>query len=148
MSEHINRQARRQAIALRGLLGAFLIGAVCGAGYYIAKDMRLTIPPAMIGVIMVIMVVLVALGSVASVAYWRNIDEAAREAHKFAWMWGGSTAMLLALPVPFLIGDARLIALMGQRPPTEWVSIGLVGLIIVQLVGYGLAWAGWWLRQR
>src|SRR3990167_5976719 len=81
MSERVSKQARRQATAMRGLLGAFLVGAVCGAGYYIAQDMRLTIPPAMIGVILLVLVVL---GSVASVAYWRNIDEAAREAHKFA----------------------------------------------------------------
>lgn len=145
MSERVSKQARRQATAMRGLLGAFLVGAVCGAGYYIAQDMRLTIPPAMIGVILLVLVVL---GSVASVAYWRNIDEAAREAHKFAWMWGGSTAMALVLPLPFLIGDARIVALMGQHSPAEWVSIGVVGLMTAQLVGYGLAWAGWWLRQR
>lgn len=145
MSEHVSRQARRQAIALRGLLGAFLVGAVCGAGYYVVRDMGLTIPPAMIGAILVVLIVL---GSVTSLAYWRNIDEAAREAHKFAWMWGGSTAMALVLPIPFLIGDARLVSLMGQHAPAEWVAIGVVGLITVQLVGYGLAWAGWWLRQR
>lgn len=63
-------------------------------------------------------------------------------------MWGGSTAMALVLPLPFLIGDARIVALMGQHAPAEWVSIGVVGLMTAQLVGYGLAWAGWWLRQR
>lgn len=145
MSEQVSRQGRRQRIAMWGLLGAFLIGVVCGAGYYIIEDREFAMRPVLIGAITIVLAVL---GSIASVAYWRNIDEAAREAHKFAWMWGGSTAMILALPSPFLIGDASLIALMGQRSPTEWVAVGIVVLIIAQLIGYGLAWAGWWLRQR
>ena len=145
MSEHASRQARRQALAWRGLLGAFLTGVVCGAGYYFARDLKLASAPILI---VACFVVLLAAGAVASVIYWRNIDEAAREAHKFAWFWGGSSAMLLALPAPFLLGDARLIALLGTRSPAEWTAVGMVALIIAQLIGYGLVWAGWWLRQR
>ncbi|PHY17507.1 hypothetical protein [Caulobacter sp. BP25] len=145
MSEHIGRQARRQTAALRGLIGAFLIGAVSGAGYHIAKDQSLAISPVILGAGFVGLALLAA---ITSVVYWRNIDEAAREAHKFAWFWGGSSAMLLVLPVPFLIGDARLVALLGQHAPTDWFAIGVTALIIAQLIGYGLVWAGWWLRQR
>lgn len=145
MSEHTSRQARRQSLAWRGLLGAFLIGVVCGAGYYVAEDLKLSLSPVLLGLVFA---AIVLAGVVASVVYWRNIDEAAREAHKFAWMWGGSSAMLLALPLPFLVGDARLVALMGQRSPAEWAATGIVALITAQLIGYGLVWAGWWLRQR
>jgi hypothetical protein len=145
MSEHTSRQARRQSLAWKGLLGAFLTGAVCGVGYHIARDMKLSVSPVLLGLVFA---AIILAGFVASVVYWRNIDEAAREAHKFAWLWGGSSAMLLGLPLPFLIGDVRLIALMGQLSPAEWVATGVVALITAQLIGYGLAWAGWWLRQR
>ena len=84
----------------------------------------------------------------ASVIYWRNIDEAAREAHKFAWFWGGSGSILLAAPLAMLIGDDRLMALAGPHTPSEWVAIGVFSLLVIQLTGYVLVWAIWWLRQR
>lgn len=145
MSEHTSRQARRQSLAWRALLGAFLIGIVCGFGYYMAEDAKFSFSSVQIGVGFAVLAVA---GVVASVIYWRNIDEAAREAHKFAWFWGGSSPFLLVLPLPLLVGDARLVALMGQRSPAEWAAIGIAALITAQLIGYGLVWAAWWLRQR
>ncbi|MDR6626990.1 hypothetical protein [Caulobacter segnis] len=145
MSENVGRQARRQAIAQRVLFGAFILGFVSGAGYYVAKDLRIAMSPLLLSAGCAVLLLL-AVGS--SIVYWRNIDEAAREAHKFAWFWGGSSAMLLTLLVALLVGDTRLVAVMGQQSPAEWFSFGVTTVIAAQLIGYGLAWAGWWLRQR
>jgi hypothetical protein len=91
----------------------------------------------------------VAVVTVASVIYWRNLDEAAREAHKFAWMWGGSAAIVLALPILPLLNTVQLVAMFGPHPPGDWVIGGVLSLLGLQIAGYGLTWAGWWLvRQR
>ncbi|OYX93530.1 MAG: hypothetical protein B7Y78_08335, partial [Caulobacter sp. 35-67-4] len=69
-------------------------------------------------------------------------------AHTFAWFWGGTGGMLALLPICVLVDAERLVAMFGQRDPVEWVALGFVSLITAQLLGYGLVWAGWWLRQR
>ncbi|PZR31666.1 hypothetical protein [Caulobacter segnis] len=145
MTEHIGRQARRQKIVRGYWIAATAIGFAIGAGHALLEDTAVVLPR---GLLTIGGAIIALAAFVGAVVYWRNIDEAAREAHKFAWFWGGSNSILLALPLPFLIGDQRLIALFGQRSPTEWLAIGVVGLIVVQMVGYGLVWAAWWLRQR
>ncbi len=47
-----------------------------------------------LGVALMLALVL-ALGLLGAVSYWRRLDEAAREAHKFAWYWGGSVGVEL-----------------------------------------------------
>jgi hypothetical protein len=57
--------------------------------------------------------------------------------------------MLLGLPIMILTTSAKLEALFGPREPSEWVMGGLLAMLVLQLTGYGAAWAGWWLiRQR
>ena len=81
--------------------------------------------------------------------YWRRIDEAAREAHKWAWFWGGNVAL-----VPVMIGFVMLL----QRPdlgaplwpgfeptPAHYVATGGIIVILLLIIGYGLAWLFWWL---
>jgi hypothetical protein len=145
MNEYSGRQARRQAIAQRALVGCCLLGAICGFGFALVNDAGLVVSPVLIGVGCLILAPVL---TIASLIYWRNIDEAAREAHKFAWLWGGSVAMLVVLALAYLVGDARLVAWMGERSPSGWVLFGVLSLTTAQLIGYGLVWAGWWLRQR
>ncbi|AAK24205.1 hypothetical protein [Caulobacter vibrioides] len=145
MSEQTGTQARRQAIALRLLVASALVGAVGGAGLALLEEMGVTPPASFLGYALL---ALAPVMIVISVIYWRNIDEAAREAHKFAWFWGGSGSILLAAPLAMLVGDARLTALAGQHTPSEWFAIGVFSLLFVQLSAYSLVWAIWWLRQR
>ncbi|MCY1648251.1 hypothetical protein OVA11_14625 [Caulobacter sp. SL161] len=145
MSEQNGTQARRQAIALRMLVGCGMFGAVCGASYALLNKMGVSPPSQWMGISLLILTpILVGI----SVIYWRNIDEAAREAHKFAWFWGGSTTMLLGVGVALLIGDDRLVAIAGPHSPSEWFAIGMFSLMAVQLAAYSLVWSIWWLRQR
>ena len=81
--------------------------------------------------------------------YWGRIDEAAREAHKWAWFWGGNIAL-----VPVMVGFVTLL----QRPdlgaplwpgfppePAYYVATGGLIVVFLLMIGYILAWIGWWL---
>lgn len=85
------------------------------------------------------------------VDWWRFVDEAAREAHKFAWYWGGSLGL----------GAAGGLAMVFQREPQHLpqafdfftgdaglFAAGVLACIACQMVGYLIAWAGWWLVRR
>lgn len=83
-----------------------------------------------------------------SMVYWRNLDEAAREAHKFAWWWGGCGGLLLVLPILSLLPLTALEDLFGAHSPHGWVAGGVLGVLLLQTTGYLVAWAGWWLVRR
>ena len=81
--------------------------------------------------------------------YWKRLDEAAREAHKFAWYWGGSLGLAVS---------GLLVGLQARGPPaspllwpgfeadaTGYLMTGALGVVTAQIIGYGLVWAGWWL---
>lgn len=81
--------------------------------------------------------------------YWRRLDEAAREAHKWAWFWGGNVAL-----VPLVVGFAILTSnpdtpvpmLLGMEPtPAGYVATGGLIVVLTLLAGYTLAWLFWWL---
>jgi hypothetical protein len=81
---------------------------------------------------------------------WTAIDEAAREAHKFAWFWGGSASLcVIGGLYVWLVrgGDASSLARMSHSPG-ELIALGIGVCILIQLVGYLAAWAGWWLARR
>ncbi len=145
MNEVTGRQATRQGIAQKILIGSAIVGGLTGFGGSMLREFGVVLPQ--LAVFGASVIVVIALFWV-SVIYWRNIDEAAREAHKFAWFWGGTGGMLVMLPLASLVSTERLVAVVGQRSPSEWVALGFVSLLLAQLVGYGLVWAGWWLRQR
>lgn len=99
-------------------------------------------------------VVLLAAGVAATawicVAWWRSADEAVREAHKWAWYWGGSTGMasvmgLFALSTWGVI-DVTLPPL--GSGPDDLIMTGVALTVGAQGVGYAIAWAAWWLRHR
>jgi hypothetical protein len=82
--------------------------------------------------------------------WWRSLDEAAKEAHKWAWWWGGNLG--------FIVGGAAVViaALNGVHlPPARvphtdaaLIAAGLIAALAAQAVGYTLAWCGWWVARR
>lgn len=86
-----------------------------------------------------------------SVWWWRRLDEAAREAHKWAWYWGGSSGMLIGLVLMLVLttrpADVAMPVSLGVTP-ADLVGAGMIITLGFQLVGYGLAWAWWWLGRR
>lgn len=94
----------------------------------------------------------VAVAGAASVYCWRALDEVAREAHKTAWFWGGSTGMLgafLALTwAQAYRPDLLARGLGGGTGPGDLVELGLLWVIVAQLIGYLVVWIGWWISKR
>jgi len=130
------------------IIGVMAIGAVAGVVTMVIGDR-----PGLTGTLLTggFMLAAMALALGACIWWWRGIDEAAREAHKWAWWWGGSSGMALgsaALVTLSLRADhVALPAGFGSSPEDLFAS-GVMAILLFQLVGYALAWAGWWLKHR
>ena len=105
--------------------------------------------------VMSVFVVLLMVGSmVGGVAWMRSIDEAAQEAHKSAWYWGGSGGMALGGVLVCLAslpqaGSLHIPSwLAGRADPAAYAATGAFGMMLLMLIGYTIAWAWWWLRRR
>lgn len=91
---------------------------------------------------------------IATLVWMRFIDEAAREAHKFAWCWGGLSGLatggvfvILATLPQAVAFDAQ--AMFGMRDdPAAHMALGATLLAAVMTGGYLVAWAAWWLKRR
>lgn len=121
-----------------------LIGGV-GAGWLSRQaGLRGTIATA------VLMALVLGAGVGVSALWWRRLDEAAREAHKWAWYWGGSLGMVVGL-VGVLTLSARAVDISPLfRPdmrPVDLIVAGMMSILVFQIVGYALAWAWWWLGR-
>ncbi len=95
------------------------------------------------------------IGSLAFGVVWmRSIDEAAREAHKAAWYWGGSGGMALGgvgIILSTLPGAEtwRIPALLdGRTDPAAYAAVGALGITLLMMIGYTIVWAWWWLARR
>ena len=143
----------RRTLRVAGWYGAAIVAVAAGAAaIHVWASLGSGFDPATVSVasMALVAVVLVMAGQA-----WRGTDEAAREAHKVAWFWGGSfgaLATFMALATLHLFGVPRLEAIpfpAGARPnPLNWMMLGAVVLVLGQAVGYGLVWAGWWLKRR
>lgn len=88
----------------------------------------------------------------ASLRWWKEADEAVKEAHKTGWYWGGSGGLAVA--------GGLLGGLLAMEPSTSLrqfalfpgdaglIATGLTVAISFAFVGYAIAWAIWWLRNR
>jgi hypothetical protein len=84
-----------------------------------------------------------------AVLCWRALDEVAKDAHKTAWYWGGSFGMLFGFLALTAAEKFRPDLLAGYADqPFELVQLGVVGIILAQLAGYLVVWAGWWFTRR
>ncbi|MDO9335129.1 MAG: hypothetical protein Q7T61_01890 [Caulobacter sp.] len=124
-----------------------IFGAIGGAAIALVS-LRMQTSPLTLG--MAVLGFVLSIASLqASMRWWKDADEAVREAHKSGWYWGGSaglsaagglTGLLFAIPpdvslrrFALLPGDAGLIA------------TGLLTAVVLAFVGYWIAWAAWWL---
>ncbi|WP_397416541.1 hypothetical protein [Phenylobacterium sp.] len=134
---------RKRLFAVGGLLGAgFATGLLVGLEPFGA----LTPPP---WLVLLLVVAAVVVGFGVSLFWWRHLDEVAREAHKFAWYWGGSggLALGLALVVFVDIGGLAPPLLEGSSVREVFVA-GALSVMVAQVAGYAAAWAGWWWARR
>lgn len=86
--------------------------------------------------------------------FWmRSIDEAAQEAHKWSWYWGGSAGM--AVGMIGLVMAMMPVAAKWQPPvfmdrtdPVAYMGLGAVVMLSLMMLGYGVAWLWWWWSRR
>ena len=124
-----------------------LIGGVVGGVAQVFGD---TPGPAGVAITAAAVTAAMAIGFAACIWWWRGIDEAAQEAHKWAWWWGGSGGMAVGaviLTTLTLRDDGSTSAAVGMTA-TDLVAMGMWTILLFQLAGYTVAWAIWWLRHR
>ena len=129
------------------VLATGLIGGLAGAGGAALNDLE---GPLGLILTLALMAVTMALAFAACIWWWRGIDEAAREAHKWAWWWGGSGGMAVGaiLLLTLTLRDGPPLMAGAAVDAAELIAGGMYAILFFQLAGYSLAWAIWWLKHR
>lgn len=129
------------------VLGVAVVGGLAGAGGSIVGDQP---GPLGLALTVALMALAMAAALAACVWWWRGIDEAAREAHKWAWWWGGSSGMAVGaiLLLTLTLRDDGSTSQSVGSSAAELVAGGMFAILLFQLAGYGVAWAAWWLKHR
>lgn len=135
------------ALFVLAMIAGFIAGAVAGATHDKTDAPLLwTMGP---------FAVLAMIGAMAVSVYWmRSIDEAAREAHKSAWFWGGTGGMAVGGVLVILISlpqaeRLQLPAVFTSRTdPAAYMATGAFAMLTLMIIGYALAWGWWWLARR
>ena len=97
----------------------------------------------------VILLVAMAVATALCIWWWRGIDEAAREAHKWAWWWGGTGGMAVGAIVVLSLQLGEDVPITATNLSAgDLIAGGMMAILLFQVVGYSIAWAAWWLRHR
>lgn len=135
------------------MMGAFvLMSLILGGimGYDIASGTGLMRNNPTVAFVVVGFVLIAAMA--VSVFWWLTIDEAQREAHKWAWYWGGSSGLLIsvfAFVAALAGGDALMMPYVRFMDyEGHLVALGMITSLAPAIIGYGIAWLIWWLRHR
>lgn len=131
------------ALAVSGLIGAVAAGIV---GFSLELGGIGIVAAAIVTAVAVALTVWICL------LWWHGLDEAAREAHKWAWWWGGTAGTLiggLGIMALSMVGseDGRLPGGLASLSPTDGAMLAVVTVLLLQVGGYGIAWAVWWLAR-
>lgn len=99
-----------------------------------------------------LIVAALVMAAVIMFTWWRNIDEAAREAHKWSWYWGGSAGLCVVLVLFLLVNLTG--GQFGHDTIAVWglagreLEAGMAAGVLPPVIGYTLAWGVWWARHR
>lgn len=152
MSPKVIGVLRWSAIGITGIGLAVVLGAV--AATFLASRGAVPLDRAVL-VLFIAFAVAVMIGAFGIGVVWmRAIDEAAREAHKSAWYWGGSAGMALGgvLLILAILPQAATVELPlwlnGRNDPVAHAVTGAFGLMLFMVTGYSVAWAWWWWKRR
>jgi hypothetical protein len=129
------------------LLGVALVSVVAGVGRSLFGEQAGILG---LAITAATMTAAMAVAFAACIWWWRGIDEAAREAHKWAWWWGGSGGLAVGavlLATLTFDHDGPTTADVGLSAP-DLVAGGMWTIMLFQLAGYAVAWAVWWLKHR
>jgi hypothetical protein len=140
----------KSLLGLIAIMVATLIVGI-GVGFLVARGV-VDEDNAILTLMTIFAVVLMIGAMVVSVAWMRAIDEAAREAHKAAWFWGGCSGMavggvgivLASLPQAEAL---QFTAFDGRTDPVAYMAAGAFAMMMLMTLGYVIVWAWWWLAR-
>ena len=145
MSDQKSRRGSGGPIGYLGAFGLTIVAAFLGGigGAFFGEW------PGLTGLLLTFLVNAAVMVAVILIAiwWWRGIDEAAREAHKWAWWWGGCGGMI--------VGAVFLLTAMNRADPelsilgmNQIFAGGMAVILLCQTIGYGIAWVVWWAQRR
>ncbi len=138
-------------------LGLFLVATIVTGGvigYLSVSNEDILANPLALATVVAFAVVSMLIAMWISLKWMSIIDEAAQEAHKWAWFWGGSSGM--AVGGVFIIlasmpqaASLKIPAWYAERAdPAAYAATGAFAMLTLMLIGYTIAWAWWWLGRR
>jgi magnesium-transporting ATPase (P-type) len=150
MSKRLWPVIGKSLLGLIAIMVATLIVGI-GVGFLVARGV-VDEDNAIVTLMTIFAVVLMIGAMVVSVAWMRAIDEAAREAHKAAWFWGGCSGMavggvgivLASLPQAEAL---QFTAFDGRTDPVAYMAAGAFAMMMLMTLGYVIVWAWWWLAR-
>lgn len=150
MSKRLWPVIGKSLLGLIAIMVATLIVGI-GVGFLVARGV-VDEDNAIVTLMTIFAVVLMIGAMVVSVAWMRAIDEAAREAHKAAWFWGGCSGMavggvgivLASLPQSEAL---QFTAFDGRTDPVAYMAAGAFAMMMLMTLGYVIVWAWWWLAR-
>jgi hypothetical protein len=150
MSKRLWPVIGKSLLGLIAIMVATLIVGI-GVGFLVARGV-VDEDNAILTLMTIFAVVLMIGAMVVSVAWMRAIDEAAREAHKAAWFWGGCSGMavggvgivLASLPQAEAL---QFTAFDGRTDPVAYMAAGAFAMMMLMTLGYVIVWAWWWLAR-
>jgi hypothetical protein len=127
-----------------------LIGGSVAAGfllYFFVKQMGPMSTPVHIAVLGAVSIAVIW----SSIYSWKLLDEAQREAHKWALYWGSCFGILvgfLLLTLSFRVAPGLVNSIKPHGSPNDFVAVGYGAALLCMVAGYGVAWVVWWLKRR
>ncbi len=89
---------------------------------------------------------------------WTRLDEPGREAHKFAWFYGGGLALMAGMIAVILVPVLPAAGSMVDDAIASWAAkwpvghggfvLGVLFAAVMQVVGWAIVWSTWWLVRR
>lgn len=131
---------------------SLILGGLFGAGFAIGEANGIWTHAVYLRAYFVFLLCLFALALPYSLWWWKRADEAVKEAHKWAWFWGGSlgmTAAIFCAALDYVLGlnlQATITHFFGMDG-SQFIA-GIAFAIIPMVSGYYIAWGTWWLRHR
>lgn len=149
MSRSGHRWLRNPLIRYLFVFGLMLLAGLIAGGLAAAvgasNPLRLTLTVVGLSTTM-------ALAIAACAWWWQGLDEAAREAHKWAWWWGSTFSLavggVVLITLTMAMNPAEMNEALRDTTAIDLVAGGAMGALLMQCGGYFIAWAVWWLRRR
>ena len=153
MAQGLKRVALYTVLGFVALL-ALVLAAGFVVGYLSARGADINAGQVTLWLVTLVALVSMAGAMAVTVGWMRSIDEAAREAHKSAWFWGGCGGMAVGgvLVIIASVPQAAAFDIPGalgiRNDPAALMALGAAALALLMTAGYTLAWAWWWWRRR